>query len=172
MELMHDGASLNLDWAEAPTAGYSSPAPLTESDTLDHRSNDRAERPSNTVVLQPKSLEGKAGLAFQRSLSQALQKATVILVDLIWIETTSEATLTQLLQAMQQAADNGKSLSFLSMDAASQKALDQHWENDITESIGDRQEIFAPDFEHFLENYKVRKEATMIAVDIASKRQW
>jgi DNA-binding transcriptional regulator YbjK len=128
--------------------------------------------PANTVVLQPKSLEGEEGKQFRQALRQALQQAEVILIDLIWIEATTPETLEQLIEAMQRSAQQSKSLSFLSMDAASQKALDQRWEEDITASLGDRQEIFAPDFEQFLANYKARKEATMLAVDIASKRQW
>jgi anti-anti-sigma regulatory factor len=175
MDLMRDGGSLSLDWADVP---------MDHSDGTDESSHRRPQRPTDdrpsvaehraptTIVLQPKSLEGEAGHTFQQSLAQALNQADVILVDLIWIETTNSATIAPLLTAMQQAQRSGRSLSFLSMDAASQKALDQRWENDITASIGDRQEIFAPDFEQFLANYQTRKEATMLAVDIASKRQW
>jgi anti-anti-sigma regulatory factor len=167
MDLMRDGGggSLKLDWAEVPTdqsAGADDASPTAKAS---HRS-------PSTMVLQPKSLEGEVGQVFQQSLTQALKQADVILVDLIWIETTNSATIEPLLKAMQQAQRNGRSLSFLSMDAASQKALDQRWEKDITATIVDRQEIFAPDFEQFLANYQTRKEVTMLAVDIASKRQW
>jgi anti-anti-sigma regulatory factor len=167
MDLMRDGGSLNLDWAAVPTdqSAGADDAPPTAKASPSNRS-------PSTLVLQPKSLEGEAGQVFQQSLSQALKQADVILVDLIWIETTNSATIEPLLKAMQQAQRSGRSLSFLSMDAASQKALDQRWEKDITATIADRQEIFAPDFEQFLANYQTRKEVTMLAVDIASKRQW
>jgi anti-anti-sigma regulatory factor len=167
MDLMRDGGSLSLDWADGST---------DHSSGADEATPIRAKRPPDrapsTIVLQPKSLEGESGQTFQQSLAQALKQADVILVDLIWIETTNSATIAPLLTAMQQAQRSGRSLSFLSMDAASQKALDQRWEKDITATIADRQEIFAPDFEQFLANYQTRKEATMLAVDIASKRQW
>ncbi len=165
MDLMRDGGSLNLDWAEVPT-----------DQPVDDASPTAQVSPSNrapsTAVLQPQSLEGEAGQAFEQALAQALKQADVILVDLIWIETTNSTTIAPLLKAMQQAQRSGRSLSFLSMDAASQKALDQRWEQDITATIADRQEIFAPDFEQFLANYQTRKQVTMLAVDIASKRQW
>ncbi len=167
MDLMREGGSLQLDWAETPTdqsAGADDGLPSAPA-SPSHRS-------PSTTVLQPQSLEGEAGQVFQQSLDQALRQTDVILVDLIWIETTSSATITPLLKAMQQAQRSGRTLSFRSMDAASQKALDQRWEKDITATIADRQEIFAPDFEQFLANYQTRKEVTMLAVDIASKRQW
>jgi anti-anti-sigma regulatory factor len=177
MDLMRDGGSLNLDWAAAPTnqsAEADNPSPtvnvVTDQATAESMNSRSANRSPNTIVLQPKSLEGEMGQVFQQSLAQALKQADVILVDLIWIETTNSTMLALLLNATQQAQRSGKSLSFLSMDAASQKALDQRWEKDIT--IADRQEIFAPDFEQFLANYQTRKEVTMLAVDIASKRQW
>jgi anti-anti-sigma regulatory factor len=175
MDLMRDGGSLSLGWADVPTDYSSEPEAVTavRSQHLpDHRPLVADHRSPTTIVLQPKSLEGASGQTFQQSLAQALQQADVILVDLIWIETTNSTTIAPLVAAMQQAQRSGRSLSFLSMDAASQKALDQRWEKDITASSGDRQEIFAPDFEQFLANYQTRKEATMLAVDIASKRQW
>jgi anti-anti-sigma regulatory factor len=166
MDLMRDGGSLNLDWAEVPTDRS------TGADDASPTAKANPSRSPSTMVLQPKSLEGEVGQVFQQSLTQALKQADVILVDLIWIETTNSATIEPLLKAMQQAQRSGRSLSFLSMDAASQKALDQRWEKDITATIADQQEIFAPDFEQFLANYQTRKEVTMLAVDIASKRQW
>jgi anti-anti-sigma regulatory factor len=173
MDLMRDGGSLSLDWAPMDhSVGADESSSHRPPRSPDPRPAIGDPRPPTTVVLQPQSLEGEAGQTFQQSLAQALNQADVILVDLIWIETTNSATIAPLLTAMQQAQRNGRSLSFLSMDAASQKALDQRWENDITAAIGDRQEIFAPDFEQFLANYQTRKEATMLAVDIASKRQW
>jgi anti-anti-sigma regulatory factor len=175
MDLMRDGGSLSLDWADGPTdhsSGADEPTPVTAKRPPDDRRSVGDHRAPTTIVLQPKSLEGESGQTFQQSLAQALKQADVILVDLIWIETTNSATIAPLLTAMQQAQRSGRSLSFLSMDAASQKALDQRWEKDITATIADRQEIFAPDFEQFLANYQTRKEATMLAVDIASKRQW
>jgi anti-anti-sigma regulatory factor len=171
MELMRDGGSLSLDWAETTIQEFSSESARPPRSVASKMAEStRSTNP--TIVLQPKSLDGEAGQAFQQSLGQALKQAEVILVDLIWIETTSSATLEPLLKAMQQAQRSGKSLSFLSMDVASQKALDQRWEREITATIADRQEIFAPDFEQFLANYQTRKEVTMLAVDIASKRQW
>jgi anti-anti-sigma regulatory factor len=174
MDLMRDGGSLSFDWADTPTDHSSGAAatPISPNRPPDDRRSVGDQRPPSTIVLQPQSLEGEAGQHFQQSLAQALTQADVILVDLIWIETTNSATIAPLLAAMQQAQRSGRSLSFLSMDAASQKALDQRWEKDITATIADRQEIFAPDFEQFLANYQTRKEATMLAVDIASKRQW
>lgn len=166
MDLMRDGASLSLDWTEELTVASEATATAVTTESV-HR-----QTPNDTIVLQPKQLEGEAGIAFERSLAQAIREAEVILIDLIWIERTNSTTLDLLLKAMQQAAHAGKSLSFLSMDAASQQALDRRWENDITASLDQRQEIFAPDFEQFLANAKARKEATMLAVDIASKRQW
>jgi anti-anti-sigma regulatory factor len=171
MELMRDGGSLSLDWAESTTQEFSSESALPPRSATSKMA-EPTQSSNPTIVLQPKSLDGEAGQVFQQSLGQALKQAEVILVDLIWIETTNSTTLEPLLKAMQQAQRSGKSLSFLSMDAASQKALDQRWEREITATIADRQEIFAPDFEQFLANYQTRKEVTMLAVDIASKRQW
>jgi anti-anti-sigma regulatory factor len=171
MELMRDGGSLSLDWAETVIQTDSSETAIPPR-SASSQTAAPARSANPTIVLQPKSLDGEAGKTFQQSLGQALKQSEVILVDLIWIETTNSATLEPLLKAMQQAQRSGKSLSFLSMDAASQKALDQRWEREITATIADRQEIFAPDFEQFLANYQTRKEVTMLAVDIASKRQW
>lgn len=176
MELIRNVGSVGLDWCDAsanlvgplnvvnplPTPPNSTPPNSISANTIS----------ANTIVLQPQRLEGEAAQVFQQSLADALATANVILIDLIWIETTNSSTLDVLLKALQQAERLGKSLSFLSMDAQSQAALDRRWEQQISATMADRQEIFAPEFEEFLANYQARKAATMLAVDIASKRQW
>jgi anti-anti-sigma regulatory factor len=167
MELIRNAGSVGLDWRDA-SANSGSRLGVVDAPAA---MPDPPIAPANTIVLQPQSLEGETGQVFQQSLADALASASAILIDLIWIETTSSRTLDILLQALQQAERLGKSLSFLSMDAQSQAALDRRWEQQISATMADRQEIFAPEFEEFLANYQARKAATILAVDIATKRQ-
>jgi anti-anti-sigma regulatory factor len=124
------------------------------------------------VVLQPANLSGIEAEAFARSLVQALESAAVILIDLIWIESVDGAGLNVLLESMVRAEEVGTSLSFLSMDPSVRKQLDDRWEQRQAPSNAARRDVFAPDFEQFLANYQVRKKATLLAVEIASNRQW
>jgi anti-anti-sigma regulatory factor len=124
------------------------------------------------VVLQPADLSGIEAEAFARSLQQALTTAAVLLIDLIWIESVDEAGLNILLDSMVRAEEAGASLSFLSMDPSVRKQLDDRWEQRQAPHNAARRDVFAPDFEHFLANYQVRKKATLLAVEIASNRQW
>jgi anti-anti-sigma regulatory factor len=124
------------------------------------------------IVLQPANLSGIEGEAFARSLQQAIASASVILIDLIWIESVDATGMSVLLESMVQAEAAGTSLSFLSMDPSIRQQLDKRWEQRQGPNNAARRDVFAPDFEQFLANYQVRKKATLLAVEIASNRQW
>jgi anti-anti-sigma regulatory factor len=168
MELMRDGVSLNQNAVEDSDSndvvsrygnGSSSP----------EKSQEAAQQ---TIVLQPANLIGAEGAVFQASFNEALQQAAVILLDLIWLDEIDAAGLAVLLAAMKAAYEVGVTLSFLSMDASTRQWLDAQWEQDnAAVSIG-RDDVFAPEFEQFLADYQARKEATLLAVEIASTRQW
>jgi anti-anti-sigma regulatory factor len=158
MELMRDGVSLNQVDTDQVDFG-------TETGHCEYRT-------AQTIVLQPANLTGVEGNVFQELFGQALRDAAVILVDLIWLDQVDRSGLNVLLDVMKRSDAAGKTLSFLSMDASTRQWLDDQWERENPPlSIG-RDDVFAPDFEQFLADCQARKEATLLAVEIASTRQW
>ncbi len=170
MELLRDGTLISLHETRAATMTDQASPPGTAGANSASVTDPLVA--STTIVLQPQYLQGKAGVAFQRNLEQAIEHAAVILVDLLWIDATDAAMQASMCNAMKRAAQRGKSLSFLGLDANSQKALDQLWEQKTTDRLADHQAIFAPDFEQFLSDGLAHKSATTLAVDMGSNRQW
>lgn len=170
MELLRDGTLISLHETRAATmTDQALPLGMAGANSVN------AKEPlvaSKTIVLQPKCLHGKAGAAFQTNLEQAIEHAAVILVDLLWIDTTDAAMQALMCDAMKRAAHRGKSLSFLSLDAHSQQVLDQLWAQAMIDPSGDQQASFAPDFEQFLTDGLKRQSTTTLAVDLVSNRQW
>jgi anti-anti-sigma regulatory factor len=164
MDFMGDGASLNLGYGEVEVGSGSQTAATPWIDQATAQS-------VGTVVLQPKQLDAVAGQEFMAQLQGALKQASVVLVDLIWIEHVSDAAISLLIHGMQLAQERGKTLSFLSMDSVTRQKLDAYWEADRVAATAHQDEAFAPDFEQFLANYQARKAATMIAMEMASSRQ-
>jgi ABC-type transporter Mla MlaB component len=159
MELMRDGVSLNQVDTDQVDFG-------TES------GHHEGYRTAQTIVLQPADLTGVEGNVFQDSFAQALQNAAVILVDLIWLDQIDRPGLNVLLDVMRRSEAAGKTVSFLSMDAHTRQWLDDQWERENPPLTVGRDDVFAPDFEQFLADCQARKEATLLAVEIASTRQW
>ncbi len=131
-----------------------------------------AQVAERTVVLQPVALTGAAGVGFEVAFDEALQPAAVILVDLIWLDQVDQDGLMVLRDVMKRANAVGTTVSFLSMDAPTRQWMDQQWDQENAAVAVGRNDLFAPDFEQFLANYQARKEVTLLAVEIASTRQW
>jgi hypothetical protein len=123
-------------------------------------------------VLQPIALLGRDGSAFQAELVAALNQAQVVIVDLLRIETIGPEVMKVLLAAMQQAHACGTSLSFLSMDAGTQKQLDKMWVARRNRKNGERQDWFAPEFENFLVDNSQQRYRNLNILEIASKTRW
>ncbi len=123
-------------------------------------------------VLQPIALLGRDGTAFQEELVAALNQTQSVIVDLLRIETIDPEVMKVLLAAMQQAHKYGKSLSFLSMDAGTQKQLDAMWVARHNQANGDRQDWFAPEFENFLVDNSRQRHRNLNILEIASKTRW
>jgi anti-anti-sigma regulatory factor len=117
-----------------------------------------------TIVLQPVGLTGTEGTEFHASLEQALQQSDIVIVDLLWIEKIEQQGLRTLLIGVQRAQALGKHLSFLSMDAATSSALDALWETQLVPT-SDRDEVYTPDFEAFLDMHRQVKQATVPVLD-------
>lgn len=112
------------------------------------------------VVLQPSgSLSEFTGRPFQASLGKAIAQADSIVVDLLWIETIDQAGLSILLSGMTQASKLGKSLSFLSMDQKTRCTLDSIWEKLRAADAPAQMDVFAPEFEQFLDLYRTEGTA-------------
>jgi anti-anti-sigma regulatory factor len=129
-------------------------------------------RVTEPQVLQPIALFGQDGIAFQAELVAALNQSPAVIVDLLRIETIGPEVMKVLLAAMQQAHGCGTSLSFLSMDAATQKALDAMWVARHNQANGDRQDWFAPAFENFLVDNSQQRHRNLNILEIASKTRW
>jgi anti-anti-sigma regulatory factor len=127
---------------------------------------------SEPQVLQPIALLGRDGTAFQEELVAALDQSQSVIVDLLRIETIDPEVMKVLLAAMQQAHRHGKSLSFLSMDAGTQKQLDAMWVARHNQKNGDRQDWFAPEFENFLVDNSRQQHRNLNILEIASKTRW
>jgi anti-anti-sigma regulatory factor len=123
-------------------------------------------------VLQPIALLGQDGSAFQAELVAALNQSQAVIVDLLRIETIGPEVMKVLLAAMQQAHACGTSLSFLSMDAGTQKQLDAMWVARHNQKNGDRQDWFAPEFENFLVDNSRQQHRNLNILEIASKTRW
>jgi anti-anti-sigma regulatory factor len=178
MELTREGASLDRDAFESDVDGGGTsggtvvqPTHAAAADQAVANNVDNNTVANNTIVLQPKQLTGPTGTAFMTSVQSALQQASVVLVDLIWIEAIEATGLAMLTKAMQLAHRNGKTLSFLSMDATTRQQLDDFWEADRARVLADQDEVFAPDFEQFLVNYQSRKTATLFVMAMAANRR-
>lgn len=123
-------------------------------------------------VLQPMGLLGQEGSAFQEELVAALNASQAVIVDLLRIETISPEVMKVLLAAMRQAHKHGKSLSFLSMDATTQKQLDAMWVARHNKANSDRQDWFAPEFENFLVDNSKQRYRNLNILEIAAKTRW
>jgi anti-anti-sigma regulatory factor len=129
--------------------------------TVSHFAQDFASgRQATTVVLQPHGSLGQLEGSFGTSLSQALDQADEVIVDLLWAETVDDTGIKLLLNSMETAKAQGKILSFLGMNSATRAALDKILEQQHDSAAMVQSECFLPDFEQFLETYK-EEQATM-----------
>ncbi|NDJ19117.1 STAS domain-containing protein [Myxacorys almedinensis] len=111
----------------------------------------------NTVVLQPSgNLAEPTDTPFQTSLGQAIAQADAVVVDLLWIDTIDQSGLSILLSGMTQANKLGKSLSFLSMNQHTRSTLDSIWEKLQEVNASVQTDVFAPEFEQFLDNHQAQ----------------
>lgn len=109
-----------------------------------------------TVVLQPNgNLSDLTGTSFRTRLGDAIAQADAIVVDLLWIDTIDQAGLSILLSGMTQAVKLGKSLSFLSMNQQTRSTLDSSWGKLRDLNASAQVDVFTPEFEQFLDNYRV-----------------
>lgn len=108
--------------------------------------------PPKMAILQPQGL--LSDRTFQNSLEQAISQADTIVIDLLWTPQVDSAGVAVLLAGLQQAKSVGKLISFLSMDAQTQAALDAGWEKQRLQDRADQTNLFAPAFEQFLDNYR------------------
>jgi hypothetical protein len=175
MDLMRDGVSLNqiavdpVDCNDAKPNADRRPRSVSPGAAVPVAERTVALQ---TVVLQPVALTGVEGVGFEVAFAQALQPAAVILVDLIWLDQVDQDGLMVLRDVMKRANAVRTTVSFLSMDAPTRQWLDQQWDQENAAMAVGRNDLFAPDFEQFLANYQARREATLLAVEIASTRQW
>ena len=72
--------------------------------------------PSNTIILQPESLDGSSGQIFQKALEQALTNASGVIVDLLWIGTIDSNGINVLAQSMIRSQASGKDITFLGLE--------------------------------------------------------
>ncbi len=122
--------------------------------------NTQLEDPAETIVLQPCGrLTGIGGATFWTTLAQAIAQSDSVVVDLLWVEAIDDRGVVTLMAGMRQAHALGKSLAFLGMDAATRTALDKSWEQQRDITLSTQVDLFAPEFEQFLEGYKAAKAA-------------
>ncbi|NJM44856.1 MAG: hypothetical protein HC860_00775 [Alkalinema sp. RU_4_3] len=143
--------------------------PLPQSQSFADQTMEASVEPQ---VLQPIALLGRDGTVFQEDLVAALDQSQAVIVDLLRIETIGPEVMKVLLAAMQQAHQHGTSLSFLSMDAGTQRQLDEMWVARHNQRNGDRRDWFAPAFENFLVDNSKRRHRNLNILEIASKTRW
>ncbi|PSB29938.1 hypothetical protein [Stenomitos frigidus] len=108
---------------------------------------------SSIIVLQPsESLNQTNSLEFQLALETALEQALEgVIVDLLWVDSTDDYGIAALVVGMQRAATLGKFLSFQSMHANDQLALEAAWAQQQEMSAGAWTHTFSSDLESFLD---------------------
>ncbi|MBW4578460.1 MAG: hypothetical protein KME42_02680 [Tildeniella nuda ZEHNDER 1965/U140] len=107
----------------------------------------------HTIVLQPSAALNRANsLEFQLALEKALEQVTeAVIVDLIWVNSTDTYGIAALIAGIQRAAALGKFLSFQSMAANSQLALELAWAHQQESISGAWTHTFSSELESFLD---------------------
>lgn len=126
-------------------------------------SSEHCLKPSlNPVILQPQSLEGGEGASFCSALTSAIAGHQNTIVDLLWIAQLEQTSLAALANAFLTAQAQGHSLTFLSMDQATRigfdRVIQQISQIDRTGSY----DVFAPEFEDFLDRHRQAKSAAAL----------
>lgn len=113
--------------------------------------------PSNTMILQPESLHGSSGHAFQKSLEEALTHAGGVIVDLLWVETVDSDGINLLAQSMIRSQASGKDITFFGLEHNAKLELEHRIQCSVEPSACNStlgHGIFAPDFEAFLDRHR------------------
>jgi len=105
------------------------------------------------VVLQPTGhLNQTTSHSFQKSLEEALETVSeVVIVDLLWVESTDAHGVAALVAGIQRATSLGKTLSFQSMDSRTRSAVEREWNRHREILLGPWKNLFKRDLEQFLE---------------------
>ena len=112
-----------------------------------------AVRP-HTLVFQPIALNRTNSHEFQLALESALEQVLEgVVVDLLWVESTDDYGIAAVVAGLQRAATLGKFLSFQSMNADLEFALETAWAQQQESSAGAWTHTFSSDLESFLDNF-------------------
>lgn len=111
---------------------------------------------SNTIILQPESLHGSSGHAFQQSLEEALTHASGVIVDLLWVGAVDSDSINLLAQSMIRSQAFGKDITFLGLEHNAKLELEHRIQCSVESSscTTSGYGIFAPDFEAFLDRHR------------------
>jgi len=112
---------------------------------------------SNTIILQPESLHGFSGHAFQQSLEEALTHASGVIVDLLWVGKVDSDGINLLAQSMIRSQVSGKDITFLGLEHNAKLELEHRIQYSVESSSCNStlgHGIFAPDFEAFLDRHR------------------
>ncbi len=115
------------------------------------------ESTSTTLILQPQGLTGDLGQAFQESLDEAMKSAPTVIVDLLWVESIEGDGLNLLAQALLRSQTEGKDLTFLGLEHKAQVEIERQLQKAPKTESKDSYNIFAPEFEAFLDRYRASK---------------
>ena len=110
-----------------------------------------AVRPYTTVLQPSEPLNQINSFAFQLELETALERVMDgVIVDLLWVNATDAYGIAAFVAGMQRAAELGKFLSFQSMDAGSERALEDAWAQQQERNSGVWTHTFSSGLESFL----------------------
>lgn len=112
---------------------------------------------TSNAILQPESLHGSLGQAFQQSLEEALTHARGVIVDLLWVETVDSDGIDLLAQSMIRSQASGKDITFLGLEHTAKLELEHRIQCSVESSSCNStlgHGIFAPDFEAFLDRHR------------------
>jgi anti-anti-sigma regulatory factor len=108
----------------------------------------------------------------QEVLNQALATASDIVVDLLWVEQIDPPALQCLAQTSQRAAQLGKSLAFVAMDAQARRSLEQQLLQEHQQARGGWDEQVTPELENFLNKQPTRRRKHQLSRELLSQHQW
>lgn len=120
---------------------------------------------SSVIVLQPRgALDRVSSPAFERSLEEALEQVTdLVIVDLLWITTIDACGISALVAGVQRAAVMGKAVSFQSMNCRTHQALEAEWTRQWRTKLATWRSVVKPDLEHFLQRAKLSQQRSISA---------
>jgi anti-anti-sigma regulatory factor len=110
-----------------------------------------AEPPLESVVLQPiGSLGQESYVTFHAALTDALQQARVVIIDLIWVDAVAPEGIAVLIFGMQFAESLGRELEVCSADANTYAALENERSRMRSLYFSHRTEVCDQGFNEFL----------------------